>query len=110
MTRSVNQLKCLHDEFDLANATPSKFHIARQLFRSNNVALDAVLNTCNLSQQTGCGALRVNERLMLPQEFVCQLATARDAARLNQRKPFPGLTEPRVIIFHALERARQRAR
>ena len=47
---------------------------------------------------------------MLPEKFVDELAAAGDPAGLDQREPFPGLAETGVIIFHALERARERSR
>src|ERR687888_279729 len=97
MTRSVDKLQCLHDEFDLANTTAPKFY----------VALDAPLDTGDFIQQIGRCAFRVNKRLMLPQEFVSQLPAAADSARFDQRKTFPGFAEPGIIIFHALERPSQ---
>ena len=41
---------------------------------------------------------------MLPQEFVSQLATAGDSARLNQSQALPRFAKTSVVIFHALER------
>src|SRR5437868_10618263 len=107
MTRSMDQLQRLHDEFDVANAAASEFYVALQLFGSDNVALDAVLDICNLIQQIVRRALGIDERLMLPEEFVSQLAAARDPARLYQCKPFPGFAESGIIIFHALKRTSQ---
>src|SRR6266511_4015013 len=104
MLRAVDKLECLHDEFDLANAAASKLHVALQLVGSNHVALDASLDVGDLIEQIGRGAFRINKRLMLPQEFVSQLATAGDSARLNQSQALPGFAETGVIIFHALER------
>src|SRR6266487_3173550 len=108
MTRPMDQLQRLHDKFDVANAAASEFYVALEVFCSNNVALDAAFDACNLIQQIVRRALGINERLMLPQEFVSQLTAASDAACLNQCKPFPSFTEPSVIIFHALERPSQR--
>ena len=99
----MDQLQRLHDKFDVANAAASEFYVALQVFRSNNVTLDASFDACNLIQQVVRRALRVNERLMLPQEFVSQRTAAGDAACLDQCKPFPSFAEPSVIIFHALE-------
>src|ERR671937_670693 len=107
MTRSVDKLQCLHDEFDLANTTAPKFYITLQLVRADYVALDAPLDTGDFIQQIGRCAFRVNKRLMLPQEFVSQLPAAADSARFDQRKTFPGFAEPGIIIFHALERPSQ---
>jgi len=50
MTRPVDKLQRLHDEFDVANAAGSKFYVALQFFRSNNIALDAMLDFRNLLQ------------------------------------------------------------
>src|SRR5258707_7472531 len=107
MPRSVDKLQGLHDEFDLANSAASKFHIAFELVRADDVPLDAPLDAGDLIQQIGRCAPGINKRLMLPQEFVSQLAAAADSARLDQRKTFPCFAEPRIIIFHALERAGQ---
>src|SRR6185312_1478845 len=107
MPRSVDKLQSLHDEFDLANTAASKFHVAFELVRADDVALDAPLDTGNFIQQIGRCARGINERLMLPQEFVSQLTAAADSTRLDQRKTFPGFAEPGIIVFHALERAGQ---
>src|SRR4030095_1928607 len=45
MTRSVDKLQGLHDEFDLANTATSKFHVAFQFVRAHDVALDAPFDT-----------------------------------------------------------------
>src|SRR5262249_39197549 len=70
VTRSMDKLQCLHDEFDLANTTASKLYVALELVRPDYVALDAPLDTGNFIQQIGRRAFRVNKRLMLSQEFV----------------------------------------
>src|SRR5262252_6809484 len=103
MTRSVDELERLHNEFDLANAAAPKFHVALELVRPDNVALDALLDTGDFIQQIGRDAFRVNERLVLPQEFIGQFAAAADSARLDQRQAFPGFAKPGIIIFHALK-------
>src|SRR6266478_3496622 len=108
MTGCMDQLQCLHDEFDVANAAPAKFDVTLQVFRSNEIALDALLDVSNFVQQFGSRAFRINKWLMLSQEFVGQFAAASDAACLNKCQPFPSFTEPSVIIFHALERPSQR--
>src|SRR5947208_16953798 len=105
MTRTMDQLQRLHDGVDVANAAAPESYVALELFCSNNVALDAKLDARNLIQQIGVGALWVNERLMLPQEFVSELTATGDSAGFDERKPFPSFAEPSVIIFHALERA-----
>src|SRR4029453_11805415 len=107
MTRSVDKLQGLHDEFDLANTATSKFHVAFQFVRAHDVALDAPFDTGDFIQQIRRRAFGVNKRMMLPQKFVGQFPAAADSARLDQRKTFPGFAEAGVIIFHALERAGQ---
>ena len=104
----MHQLQRLHDEFDVANAAAPKFYIALQLFRSNKVAFDTVLDACNLIQQIGRRAFRINKRLVLSQKFVSQLAAAGDFPCLDQREPFPRFAKSAVIIFHAFERTSQR--
>src|SRR6266542_4404448 len=94
MPRSVDKLQGLHDEFDFANTAAPKFHVAFQLVLADDVAFNTPLDTGNFVQQIGRGALGINERLMLPQEFVSQLAAAPDSTCLDQRKTFPGLGEP----------------
>ena len=64
MTRSVNKLQRLHDEFDVANAAASKFYVPLQFLRPDNVAFDAMLDFRNLVQQIRCGGPRIDERLM----------------------------------------------
>src|SRR5437764_13685065 len=107
MTRSVDKLQSLHDEFDLANPSASKLHVAFQLIRADDVALDAPLDAGDFGQQVGRCAFGVNERLMLPQEFVSQLAAAADSARRDQRTAVAGFAEPGIMIFHARRRAGQ---
>src|SRR6266536_5350796 len=81
--RSMDQLQRLYDEFDVANTAASKFHVAFQLCRSNNVALDAVLDVRNFIQQIACRAFWINKGLMLPREFVGQLTATSDSACLD---------------------------
>src|SRR5690242_12267826 len=66
MARSMNKLQRLHNEFDIANAPASEFHIALEVFCANDVPLDPVLDAGDLLQQIWCRALRIHERLMLP--------------------------------------------
>ena len=67
--------------------------------------LNSSFDLCDFIEQVWCWAARINERLMLAQKFVSQLAIAGDSPRFDQRDPFPGFAETRVIIFHAFERA-----
>src|SRR6266568_1832778 len=84
MARPMDKLKCLHDKLDFANATAAEFDVAFKLIVSDDVALDASLDVGDLVEQIGRRTLRINERLMLPQEFVSQLPIAADSARLDQ--------------------------
>src|SRR5437667_227209 len=76
-------VQCRHDEFDFANAADAKLDVAMELVRSNYIALNAALYVGDLLEEIGRCALRINKRLMLPQEFICQLATAGDASRFD---------------------------
>ena len=66
MTRTVNELKRRHDEFDFANAANTKFDVALELVGSHHVALNAPLDIGDLVEQIGRGAPGINKRLMLP--------------------------------------------
>src|SRR6266567_2484807 len=83
LTRSMNKLKRLHDEFDFPNAAAPKFYVAFQLVRSHHGAFDAPLDTGDLIQQIGRHAPGVNKRLMLPQKLVSQLTATADSARFD---------------------------
>src|SRR5438874_3975230 len=107
--RAVDELKRLHDKLDLANATSAKFDVALKIVRADYVALNASLDPSNLVEQIRRWTLRVNERLMLTQKFVSQLATPADPARLDQRKALPSFAEAGVIIFHTLEGSGERS-
>src|SRR5512138_3080291 len=61
MTRSMNKLQSLHDEFDLANTAASKFHVPVQLVLADDVALDAPLDAGDLIQQIRRRAPGVNK-------------------------------------------------
>src|SRR5260370_25244594 len=102
MTRAVDELKRLHDKLDLANATSAKLDVALKLVRADYVLLHASLDPGNLVEQIRPWTLRVNERLMLTQKFVSQLATADAPARLDQHTAVPGFAELRVIISQSL--------
>ena len=83
MPRSIDKLQRLHDKFDFANATDAKLDVTMELVPSNYVAFNAALDVCDLPDEIRRGALRIDKRLMLPQEFICQLAAASDASRLD---------------------------
>ena len=83
MTRSMDKLKRLHDEFDFPNATAPKFYVAFQLVRSHDVAFDAPLDTGDFIQQIGRHAPGINKRLKLAQEFVSQFTATADSARFD---------------------------
>src|SRR4029453_15630692 len=103
----MDQLQCLYDEFDFANTAAAEFYIPFEFVDADDVAFDAPFDAGNFVQQIGRRAPRINKRLMLPQEFVSQLAAAADSASLDQRKTFPGFAKAGIIIFHALEGTRQ---
>src|SRR6266404_351807 len=106
MATTMNELKCLHDELDLANAAASELHVAHEV--SGHVLLDTPLDFRDLVQQIRRGTSWVNKRLMLPQKLVSELTASRDAARFYQSDSLPGFTETRIVIFHALERSSER--
>src|ERR1051326_9068795 len=109
MPRSMRELQRLHDEFDFANTADTELDIPMQLVGSNYIAFDAALNVGDLLQQVRRGALGIDKRLMLSQEFVRQFTAASDAPRLDECEALPGLAEAGIIIFHALKRSRQRS-
>src|SRR5205823_11455435 len=102
MPRSVDELQCLHDQFDFANAADAELDVTLELVPANYITFNAEFDIGDLIEQIGGCALWINERLMLPQEFVRQFAAAGDSARLDQREALPGFAETGIIIFHAL--------
>jgi hypothetical protein len=108
VARAVQQLEGLDDKLDLADSSRTQLHVALNVFVANDVAFDPPLNAADLFQNIAGGTLWKNERLMLPEKFVSQLTTSGDTARLDQSEPFPGLAEPRIIIFHTVDRTRER--
>jgi len=99
----MNELQRLHDKFDLTNSAAAKFNVPFQTVRSRDVALDSPFDLCNFVKQVRRWAARVNERLMLAQKFVSQLAIAGDSPRFDQRNPLPRFPKAGVVIFHAFE-------
>jgi len=83
MLRSVDELQRLHDEFDFATAADTELVVALDFVRSNYIALDAAIDVGDLLEEIGRRALWINKRLMLPKEFIRQLAAASDASRLD---------------------------
>ena len=51
MPRSMNELQGLHDKLDLADAAAAEFHVAMQVLRANNIALNALLDVRDLPEQ-----------------------------------------------------------
>src|ERR1700681_2395405 len=109
VVRPVNELKRLHNKFDLANATGAKLDVASEILLSHDIALDASLDAGDLVEQIGRGTARINERLMLPQEFVSKLAAAADSAGLDPPQPLPTFAKTAVVVLHTFERESQRA-
>ena len=70
VSRTVDELECLHDEFNFADPTTAEFHIPAEPALSDNIAFDPSFNMGNLIQQIGRRTLGVNARLKLPHEFV----------------------------------------
>src|SRR5690349_20982437 len=108
MATAVNELQCLDDKLDLANAAAPELHISLEI--SGKVVLDPALDARNFVEQIRRRTARIDQRLVLPQTCICELAATGDAARLYQRHPLPGFAGICLIILHALERARERAR
>ena len=107
--RSVQELERLHDKFDFTNSAGAQFDVAIDIFVTDDVSLDPPFQRENFIEQIRRGAPRVNEGLMLAKKFVSEFAAATNSSRLDEREPFPGFTEAGIIIFHALERAREGA-
>ena len=103
VARAVNQLQRLNNEFDFANPAGAEFDVAVQIFVADNFAFDPPLQRGDFIQQIRRRTFRINERLVLLQEFVDQLFAPGDPARTNQREPFPRFAEASIIVFHALE-------
>src|SRR5438067_10692592 len=110
VSRAMQELKRLHYELDLANPARAQFHVAPDIFVADDIALDPPFDTADFFQDIAGGTPWKNERLMLPEKFVGQLAAAGDAARLGQRQPLPCFAKPGIIIFHAVDRAGERSR
>src|SRR4051794_34628138 len=108
MARSVQQLQRLHDELDFANAARAQLDVTRKFLVTHHVALNPAFDCRNLVEQIAAWTLRKDERLMLPQKFVGQLAIAGHAARFLERESLPGFTKTGVVGLHALERAGER--
>ena len=89
-------------------AESAELDVATEVFLSDDIALDAPLDAGDLVEQIRRRTTGINERLMLPQKFVSQLTATGYSACLDECKPFPCFAEPGVIIFHALERSRER--
>src|SRR5579864_280317 len=105
MAPAMDELQRLDDEFNFTNAATAKFDISFQIL--GRIVLDPALDRGNFVEQIRGGTAWINKWLMLPQEFVSELTTAGDAAGFDQRDSFPGFTESGVVIFHALQRARE---
>src|SRR5947208_3093739 len=104
--RAVNELERLDNKLDLTNSAGAEFDVQ---FIRRHFALNPTFDGGNFVEQLRRGILRKNERLMLPRKFVGQLFTSANVARFDQREALPGFAEPSIIIFHAFERAGERA-
>src|ERR1700751_3132746 len=79
-----------------------------QVFGSDNIAFNPCFEFCDFIQKIGRNRSRKNERLQVLAKLIEQFAVSRDAAGLDQRHAFPGLTIPGIIVFHAVKRANKR--
>src|SRR5437879_13697091 len=68
MPRSIDELQCLHDEFDFANAADAKLDVTMELIRSDYVTFDPAFAVGDLLEQIGRPALRITRSLILPRE------------------------------------------
>src|SRR4029077_1267398 len=103
VVRPVNELKRLHNKFDLPNATRAKLDVAAEIILSHDIALDASFDAGDLVEQIGRGTARINERLMLPQEFISKLAAAADSAGLDQCQPLPSFAKAAIVMLHTFK-------
>src|SRR6516225_3961249 len=76
-----------------------------QIFGSDNIAFNPRFEFGDFIQEIGRNRSRKNERLQVLAKLIEQFAVSRDAAGLDQRQAFPGLTIPGIIVFHAVKRA-----
>ena len=87
MTRSVDKLQCLHDEFDFANTTASKFHITLELVRADYVALGPIYETkLKAMKWAPQGLSRLAEwraRIGCPLVAICGITSDRAASVLS---------------------------
>src|SRR5438309_4732995 len=97
VARPVNELKRLHDKFDLANAAGAKLDVAAEILLSHDIALDASLDVGDLVEQIGRGTAWINKRLMLTQEFVSKFDAAADSSVLDQFHTLPSLVNSAVV-------------
>src|SRR5436190_13604881 len=109
MPCSMQELECLNDKFDFTNPACAQLDVLPDVFIANDVPLDPSFDRGNLLKQIRRRTLRINERLMLAEKFVGELATAANPSCFDERKPFPGFAETSIVIFHALERAGERS-
>ena len=106
--RSMQELERLNDKFDFANSARAQLDVSLDIFVANDVPLDPSFDRGNFVEQIRRRALGINEGLMLAEKFVGELAAAANPARFDQREPFPGFAKTGIVIFHALERTRER--
>ena len=110
VSRAMQKLQRLDHKLNLANPARAQFHVAPDIFVADDIALDPPFDAADFFQDIPGRTLWKNERLMLPEKFVGQLAAAGDAARLGQRQPLPCLAKAGIIIFHAVDRAAEPSR
>ena len=95
----MDQLQRLHNEFDFANAAGAELDVALEIFVTNDVALDASFDNRDFIQQIRCRTFRINERLMMSQEFVNKLVASANAARFESVRVVPRFRQTRRNNF-----------
>src|SRR5437764_3394516 len=98
----MQELQRLDDELYLADPAGAELHIPLKILVPDDVTFDTAFDRRNFIEQIPARAFRENERLMLAQELVSQLATAGDAACFHERETLPRFPKAGIVIFHAL--------
>ena len=78
-----NELERLDNEFDFTNSATPELNVPVQFVCSQGFAFYPAFDFCDFIEQIRGRAARINERLMLAQEFVGQFATACDPSRFD---------------------------
>src|SRR2546430_6576289 len=103
MAPAVNKLQRLDNEFDFANSTAPKFNVPVQFVGRQSIAFYSSLDRCYFVEQIRSRTSGVDERLMLTEKFVGQLAITCDSTRFDQCNSLPSFAKTGIVIFHAFE-------